>query len=503
MPQEGVTQAENQLNPQDLLSAFRSHYRRFEHAIQEAISSNADSTVVSRIGDELDEYVRLVNEYQQVLDRSHHGRPIVVETVQSGGRGRPSYYIDPDFLRWAYSLRSTSSIAQYLNVSRTTVRNALLEHGISQPQQSPFHRSYTQPDSLSTPMPQPDPQPLAVADDILDPQLPFPSYIPNDVLPSDPVSSALTLASTANERQPMASFTGPLSDMSDAQLDDLLLQLRSHYRRAGVTMLEGMLRRLGHRLPRERIRSSLMRIDPVQRVFSRITIRRRVYSVPGPNALWHHDGQHGAIVHNVRIERLWVDVTAQVTATWADHFTVLELHHGLDINNVNHIWLLHQLFLPVINQQLSFFADSWNQHRMQIRDGPNRSPADMFGFDMLVHGVRGAQLPLNDLNDHMSAEELEVFGVDWEGLQDDRLLHSQRLNNTADEQSSSWIGRTGPPEHLNEVALDSPNMPITLEELVYLNDSLQAWIGSVEDSDINALWSNALAITRSMYGHSF
>lgn len=36
-----------------------------------------------------------------------------------------------------------------------------------------------------------------------------------------------------------------------------------------------------------------MRIDPVQHVFQRISIRRRVYSVPGPNSLWHHDGQHG------------------------------------------------------------------------------------------------------------------------------------------------------------------------------------------------------------------
>jgi len=33
----------------------------------------------------------------------------------------------------------------------------------------------------------------------------------------------------------------------------------------------------------------------------------------------------------------------------------------------------------------------------------------MFGFDMLVHGVRGDQLPDEDLTE----EELEVYGVDW------------------------------------------------------------------------------------------
>ncbi|EPQ50124.1 hypothetical protein GLOTRDRAFT_67157, partial [Gloeophyllum trabeum ATCC 11539] len=119
----------------------------------------------------------------------------------------------------------------------------------------------------------------------------------------------------------------------------------------------------------------------------------------------------GRSVHNVRIERLWVDVTAQVGAKWADFFISLELRHGLDINNINHIWLLHHLYLPRINAELTFFAESWNQHRIQIRNGPNRSPADMFGFDMYVHGVRGDQLPEENLNE----EELEVYGVDWEG----------------------------------------------------------------------------------------
>ena len=71
-------------------------------------------------------------------------------------------------------------------------------------------------------------------------------------------------------------------------------------------------------------------------------------------------------VHNVRIEHLWVDVTAQVGATWANLFVMLELRHGLDINNSNHIWLLHFIFLPAINAELRFFAESWNEHQIQI-----------------------------------------------------------------------------------------------------------------------------------------
>jgi len=58
-------------------------------------------------------------------------------------------------------------------------------------------------------------------------------------------------------------------------------------------MLDGMLRNLGHQIPWEHIQQSLICMDPVHRVFDRIWIHRQVYSVPGPNSLWHHDGQHG------------------------------------------------------------------------------------------------------------------------------------------------------------------------------------------------------------------
>ena len=136
-------------------------------------------------------------------------------------------------------------------------------------------------------------------------------------------------------------------------------------------------------------------------------------------------------VHNVQIEQLWVDVTAQVGASWAEIFTQLELRFGLDINNIHHVWLLHHLFLPFINQQLQFFAESWNQHRIAIWDSPSQSPADLFGFNMIVHGLRGAQLP----SDVLSEEEIELYGVDWEGLHDEGLLQSRQSNNP---ESEGW-----------------------------------------------------------------
>lgn len=215
-------------------------------------------------------------QYQLALDQSHHGHPTIVETIYTGQRGRPRIYIDPDFLRWAYNHRSTSGIARFLHVDHSVVRNALLEYGIAQPQADPFARDSPEPESTTAADEQ---------DELLDPDLPAPRTIPADVRNATLSSSEGTTYTT--------SYTGPLSAISDNDLDILITRLRVHYRRAGISMLDGMLRRLHHHVPRERIRLSLLRIDPVQRVFQRIRIRRRVYSVPGPNSLWHHDGQHG------------------------------------------------------------------------------------------------------------------------------------------------------------------------------------------------------------------
>src|ERR1700759_1314267 len=77
-------------------------------------------------------------QYQQSVNESHHGYPTVMETIHTGQRGRPSIHIDPEFLQWAYSLRSISSIASFLGVSRGLVRQQLVEHGIAEPQSQPF-----------------------------------------------------------------------------------------------------------------------------------------------------------------------------------------------------------------------------------------------------------------------------------------------------------------------------------------------------------------------------
>ena len=220
-----------------------------------------------------------------------------MEHIQTGSRGRPAIHINEDFLRWAYRLRTTSAISRFLGVSRRTVRNTLLLYGIAAPQASPFtSASGSQQPSFSGL----DGSEFNASSDIQPTENPL--LTPGDSAASldteDPILNPILSipASFGDVPQPqhgIISHTGPLSNITDADLDATVRMLRHHYSRAGITMLNALLRALGYHIPRSHIRESLLRIDPVQRVFERIHIRRRVYSVPGPNSLWHHDGQHG------------------------------------------------------------------------------------------------------------------------------------------------------------------------------------------------------------------
>jgi len=53
---------------QDLLSGFRTYFHRYSQAVHEAIQNSADSTVLARLGDDLDEFGGLV---AQVCDVSN------------------------------------------------------------------------------------------------------------------------------------------------------------------------------------------------------------------------------------------------------------------------------------------------------------------------------------------------------------------------------------------------------------------------------------------------
>ncbi|KAJ7899720.1 hypothetical protein B0H13DRAFT_1622612 [Mycena leptocephala] len=199
------------LQATSLLDAFRLHYNRFRDAVAAIIQAPTDAVVIARLGDDLDEYVQLVQqvrgkyklqerylslpyntgifqplelgtiqtslvamqtdlrlEYRDAIDASHNGHPTVVQTIATGAVGRPRIYIDAD------SQRSTASIHRFLGVSRNTVRTALLENGFSAPQSNPFPAN-----TSSEPPPSDDLH--GDDDDLLDPEMPIPAHLPPEV----------------------------------------------------------------------------------------------------------------------------------------------------------------------------------------------------------------------------------------------------------------------------------------------------------------------------------
>lgn len=77
---------------------------------------------------------------------------------------------------------------------------------------------------------------------------------------------------------------------------------------------------------------------------------------------------------NTRIERLWVEVGHYFCREWRAFFTRLERLHGLDRTNPHHLWLLHTLFLSLINVDCRAFQEAWNAHPISGPETHDMSP---------------------------------------------------------------------------------------------------------------------------------
>lgn len=81
----------------------------------------------------------------------------------------------------------------------------------------------------------------------------------------------------------------------------------------------------------------------------------------------------GSSTHNSRIERMWVEIGTQFARQWRAFFLRLEGYHLLDCTNPHHLWLLHILFLDLINEDCEQFHENWNSHPLSGKGG-NQTP---------------------------------------------------------------------------------------------------------------------------------
>lgn len=121
---------------------------------------------------------------------------------------------------------------------------------------------------------------------------------------------------------------------------------------------------------------------------------------------------------------------------------LLELHYGLDHNNEDHIWLLHVLFLDIINHEADLFVATWNHHQISMRGNVSRSPIAIFAMDSLMNGPCGDQYIEPE---ELGMEDMGEFGVDWEAYDDTEVMESYHANNPT-ELPCTLYGRVGPPD---------------------------------------------------------
>ncbi|KAF8325298.1 hypothetical protein F5887DRAFT_889403 [Amanita rubescens] len=197
----------------------------------------------------------------------------------------------------------------------------------------------------------------------------------------------------------------------------------------------------------------------------------------------------GRSVHNIRIERLWVEVGRIIIAKWKPFFRALEEEHGLRVDSAAHLWLLHHLFLANVNDDIQRWTAQWNSHVMRLKGQRNQAPRDMFMIGlarrMAVDDIRIQEEDVRDLGQ---------FGIDWEDMDDEDLIQAlqERGENPFDDYA---------PDRMNDVPCEPPDCPLTMDQVDGLDAVLQREFDmNTYDMDVKTrVWICALVWCRDLF----
>lgn len=89
----------------------------------------------------------------------------------------------------------------------------------------------------------------------------------------------------------------------------------------------------------------------------------------------------GSSVHNQRIERLWRDTRTAVVEYFRRLFLFMEENNILEIENDQDLFCLHYVYIPRINQSLSKFKRTWNNHKLSSEN--QKTPMQLYLAGML------------------------------------------------------------------------------------------------------------------------
>jgi hypothetical protein len=195
-------------------------------------------------------------------------------------------------------------------------------------------------------------------------------------------------------------------------------------------------------------------------------------------------------VHNICIERLWVEVKWIIVTKWKPFFGGLEAHHGLRVDSAMHIWLLHHLFLKSLNNDIQEWAEHWNAHGMHLKREKDKVPRDMF-----ILGMRRRVLDNTIVRQEEAVEDVDQFGIDWDGADDEQLV--RKLQEQAENPFDGYA-----PDTLNEVPCEPPECPLTCNQVNGLDAALSMQFNMTASHDMDvytAVWIQVLAWCRDLF----
>ena len=183
---------------------------------------------------------------------------------------------------------------------------------------------------------------------------------------------------------------------------------------------------------------------------------------------------------------------------WKNLFLDLEMFHGLIPGDSDHIWLLQHHFMHEIAQDAEQWRRVWNVHTMQLMGQRNESPESMWRWGMIQHGIC-------DLTNHTQIEPQdenvdnpELYGIDWEALNDDDLMEQFLTAHPEDYQDTETVSTA--PRRFSIVNVDDVNCPLTDIAVEALDGTLQmAGLLGTGQRDLlhyRACWDAALALLR-------
>ena len=200
------------------------------------------------------------------------------------------------------------------------------------------------------------------------------------------------------------------SSIDNDDLDRVVRDIKNKHPNCGEVMITGHLRARGIIAQRNRVRESIHRVDP-QGVDDRRCrrIRRRVYSVPYPNFMWHLDGNHKLIRWRF------------VVHVGIDGFSRLIVYCQCSNNNrTQTVLTLFQHAVSQYGRPLKVRRDKGGENVRVWEQMVNQSPSGEISVitGSPVHNQRVVQFN-RDLNIHCAdVIKSELYGLEQQGLLD-------------------------------------------------------------------------------------